>query len=116
MIIKFKKYEDNQTGTKNWYLYEPTWRGENEELKVPVTLTKIIEEEVGVLTDDIAFEVSKYHLDNAKILDKIHNEEMEAGRYDSYYGEVYICDLLQLYFPEGYPNKLYYRVKQDDKK
>lgn len=113
MIIKFKKYEDSNS-TKNWYLYEPTWRGSKEDLKVPASLSKLIEEEVGVSNQEISFEVTKYHLDNAKILDKIHNEDMEAGRYDSYYGEVYICDILQLYFPEGYPNKIYYRIKTND--
>jgi len=115
MIIRFKKYEDNATGTKCWYLYEPTWRGDSEELKVSASLTEIIEEEVGISTESISFEVSKYYLDTAKILEKIHNEEMEEGRYDSYYGEVYICDILQLYFPEGYPNKIYYRIKPNDK-
>ena len=115
MIIRFKKYED-EIGTKNWYIHEPTWRGSKEDLKLPATLAKLVEEEVGITTEDIFFEVSKYHLDDAKILDKIHNEEMEAGRYDSYYGEVYICDLMQLYFPEGYPNKLYYRIKTNDKR
>ena len=115
MIIRFKKYED-ANGTKNWYLYEPTWRGDKEDLKVPATLCSLITEEVGVSTEDISFEVTKYHMDDAKILDKIYNEEMESGRYDSYYGEVYICDLLQLYFPEGYPNKIYYRIKSDDKR
>ncbi len=115
MIIRFKKYEDNSTGAKHWYLYEPTWRGDSEELKVPASLTKVIEEEVGISTESISFEVSKYHLDSAKILEKIYNEEMEEGRYDSYYGEVYVCDILQLYFPEGYPNKIYYRIKSNDK-
>jgi hypothetical protein len=114
MIIKFKKYED-ETGTKHWYLYEPTWRGEREDLRLPSTLMELIEEEVGVSTIEISFEVTKYHLDNAKILEKIHNEEMEEGRYDSYYGEVYICDIMQLYFPEGYPNKLYYKILSNDK-
>jgi hypothetical protein len=115
MIIRFKKYED-ETGTKCWYLYEPTWRGGKEDLKLPSTLSALIVEEVGISTEDISFEVAKYHLDNAKILQKIHNEEMESGRYDSYYGEVYICDLMQLYFTEGYPNKIYYRIKSDDKR
>jgi hypothetical protein len=115
MIVRFKKYED-ETGTKHWYLYEPTWRGEREDLKLPSTLSSLIVEEVGVSTEDISFELAKYHLDDAKILEKIHNEEMESGRYDSYYGEVYICDLLQLYFPEGYPNKIYYRIHSDDKR
>lgn len=114
MIIRFKKYEEGNT--KHWYLYEPTWRGELADLKLPSTLSELIEEEVGISTSSVSFEVAKYHLDNAKILDKIHNEEMEAGRYESYYGEVYICDILQLYFPEGYPNKIYYRTKSDDKR
>lgn len=115
MIIRFKKYQEDNS-TKNWYLYEPTWRGDLIDLKLPSTLAELIEEEVGISTHEVSFEVAKYHLDNAKILDKIHNEEMEAGRYESYYGEVYICDLLQLYFPEGYPNKIYYRTKPDDKR
>lgn len=115
MIVRFKKCEDDK-GTKNWYLHEPTWRGKIEDLKLPSTLANLIEEEVGISTEYISFEVSKYHIDEAKILDKIYNEEMEAGRYDSYYGEVYICDLIQLYFPEGYPNKIYYRTKSNDKR
>jgi hypothetical protein len=114
MIIRFKKYED-ENGTKHWYLHEPTWRGDSKDLQLPSSLESLVEEEVGISTTEISFEVSKYHISDAKNLEKIHNEEMEAGRYDSYYGEIYICDLLQLYFPEGYPNKIYYKAKANDK-
>jgi hypothetical protein len=115
MIITFEKYQDDKSD-KHWYLYEPTWRGKHEDLRLPATLCNLIEEEAGISTKKISFEVTKYHLNDAKILDKIHNEDMEEGRYDSYYGEVYICDIIQLYFPESYPNKLYYKVLSNDKR
>lgn len=115
MIIKFKKHDkDKVKDSTVWYLHDPTWRGDIEDLKLPVSLNGLIEEETGISTRDVQFEVSRFHMDDAKILDKVHNEEMENGRYDSYYGEVYICELLLLFFPTGYPNKIYYKVISND--
>jgi hypothetical protein len=109
MIVRFIKHPHIDSASTKWHLNEKTWRGETSELQLPLSLNSLIEEESSIVATKVAFEISKYPIDGALALEKIHNEDMEDGRYSSIIGEVYICDLLLLYFPEGYPNKIYYK-------
>jgi len=111
MIVRFKKSEDLNG---SWCVDIKTWRGELEDLKVPQSLSSLIEEESDLISlNSVSFEISEFFFESSKLLEKIYNEEMEEGRYTSPYGEVYICDLLYYFFPSGYPNKIYYQIRDE---
>lgn len=109
MIVRFVKFANSENKSAKWYLQDNMWRGDQKDLQLPLTLSCLVEEESSIVAKKISFEISKYPIEGASVLEKIHNEDMEDGRYGSVIGEVYICELLLLYFPEGYPNKIYYK-------
>ena len=113
MIVHFTKRPDFEKGQLKWYLQDKMWRGDNDELLLPISFAGLIEEHSSISAKDISFHISKHPIEDADVLNKIHNEDMEDGRYESIVGEVYICELLLLYFPEGYPNKIYYKYAND---
>ncbi len=113
MIISFTKNNIESSNSTHWYLLERTWRGEYEDLQAPISLNNLIEEITSIGVTNVSFEVSEFYVEGYDCLHKVLNEEMENGRYESEHGEIYICDLLFLYFPNGYPNKIYYRLKDE---
>lgn len=113
MTIHFIKQGAGTEYPERWYLSDKTWRGELESLRTPLTLNNFIEEITSMNTTKVSFTVSEFYVEGYDLLDKILNEEMEEGRYMSEHGEIFICDLIYLYFPSGYPNKIYYQIKDE---
>jgi hypothetical protein len=113
MIVSFVKLLDADSQYIRWHLHDKLWRGDNKDLLLPSSLNCLVEEESSIAAKSISFHISKHPIEDASVLEKIHNEDMEEGRYRSIIGEVYICDLLLQYFPEGYPNKIYYKYVHD---
>jgi hypothetical protein len=113
MTISFSKHPPEKVKYPDyWYLDHPTWRGNIEDLRLPTSFNSLIEEESGISSRQMIFEISESFLPDGKKLKRLMHEEMDGGRYDSMYGEVFICDMLLLYFPGGYPYKIYYKIKE----
>lgn len=113
MTISFSKHpSDKVKYPEYWYLDDPTWRGDIEDLRLPTSFNALIEEEAGIASKQMIFEVSESFLPESKNLKRLMYEEMDGGRYDSIIGEVFICDMILLYFPGGYPYKIYYKIKE----
>jgi hypothetical protein len=113
MVISFVKHSpDKVKFPEYWYLDYPTWRGDTEELRLPTSFNGLIEEESGIISKQLSFDVSEHVLLDGKSLKKVMHEELDGGRYDSLYGEVFICDMLLLFFPSGYPDTIYYRIRE----
>ena len=113
MIVRFIKHDANTECPNNWYLNDKTWRGDIEDLKVPISLNDFIEQITAAPTEKVSFDISEFFIEGYSYLEKIYNEDMDNGRYMSDHGEVYICDLIHLYFPSGYPSKIYYQIKDE---
>lgn len=113
MIIRFIKHPSETVKFPgSWYLDDPLWRGDIEDLRLPTSFNSLVEEESGIVSTTMAFEVSESYMPDAKKLERLMYEEMDGGRYDSMYGEVFICEMMLMYFPAGYPHKIYYKVQQ----
>lgn len=114
MTISFSKHpSDKVKYPEYWYLDHPTWRGSIEDLRLPTSFNSLIDKESGIVSKHMVFEISEASLPESKNLVRLMHEEMDGGRYDSIHGEVFICDMLLLYFRGGYPYKIYYKVKDE---